>query len=96
MISPGFREVGASGRVYEREFVLDTLVKRHSEPREDPWEVRDFGARELEAGLWLVTYELDQDGRRSRRTTIWRRTGSGWLAEYHQGTLLSPTPDRPA
>ncbi len=93
--SPDFLEVGASGQVYDRDFVLDTLARRHSQPHDDRWQIHDFEARELSDDLWLVTYELDQDGRRSRRATIWRRTESGWMAEYHQGTLLPPTPEPP-
>ena len=86
MTSTDFSEVGASGRTYDREFVLNTLAERRSGPHDDPWRVHDFEARELSDRLWLVTYELDQDGRRSRRSTIWRQTEDGWVAEYHQGT----------
>lgn len=88
MTAPGFWEVGASGRVYTRDFVIETLVDRYSRPHEDVWVIHDFQARQLSDVLWLVTYELDQEGRRSRRATIWRRTPSRWVVEYHQGTLL--------
>lgn len=32
MMAAEFREVGASGRTYEREVILDTLEQRHREP----------------------------------------------------------------
>lgn len=89
LMSPHFWEVGASGTVYQREEVLDALADRFASPHDDDWELSDFAAREVATGLWLVTYELRQDRDRvSRRSTLWRRQGDGWLAEYHQGTLV--------
>ncbi|NAS20912.1 DUF4440 domain-containing protein [Herbidospora sp. NEAU-GS84] len=88
MTAPDFFEIGASGRLYSREFVLDTLAERHSRPHDDPWEVTDFTSRRLEGDTWLVTYLLDQDGRVSRRSTVWTWTADGWVARHHQGTLV--------
>ncbi|WBU38730.1 nuclear transport factor 2 family protein [Homoserinibacter sp. YIM 151385] len=89
LVSPAFWEVGASGAVYAREHVLDALAHRGDTPQDAGWTVSDFAARELSPGLWLATYALEQDaGRLSRRSTIWRREGGGWVAEYHQGTLV--------
>jgi len=92
MTAADFWEVGASGRVYARDFVIDTLVDRYATPHDDPWIIRDFTARPLGGSSWLVTYELDQSGRRSRRSTIWSRTADGWVARYHQGTLMADQP----
>ncbi len=83
-------EVGASGRVSDRELVLDVLEQRYADPQEDPWEVSEFAARKLSADTWLVTYRLDQAGRLSRRATVWRQDSDGWVAVYHQGTLMPP------
>lgn len=88
MTSSDYWEVGASGRVYGRESVVATLVECHSRPHEDRWIVRDFRVRRLAERVWPATYVLDQSGRRSRRATIWRQSGSAWVAEYHQGTLV--------
>ncbi|WP_212735257.1 DUF4440 domain-containing protein [Herbidospora galbida] len=87
MMAVDFFEVGASGRLYSREFVLSTLAERHSRPHDDPWTITEFTARRLEGDTWLVTYLLDQAGRVSRRSTVWTRTADGWVARYHQGTL---------
>ena len=86
MTSDDYWEVGASGRVYTRDFVIDTLVERYASPHEDAWVINDFEVRQLTGEVWLVTYELDQGGRLSRRATVWRRSEPGWIAEYHQGT----------
>jgi hypothetical protein len=89
MIDNGFWEVGASGRVYDRTFVLDELAKRHSARHEDKWEVRDFSCRYLGGQIFLATYLLKQGPRESRRSTLWRYDSRGWTAIYHQGTLVS-------
>jgi hypothetical protein len=89
MTDVAFFEVGASGRRYSREYVLDELEKRYSAPHEDAWETREFDCVELAADLYLFTYTLIQNGSRvTRRATIWRRTGEGWKAVYHQGTMV--------
>ena len=87
MIAPEFWEVGASGRRYSREFVLDTLEKRFEKSTEAVWEVGDFHCLEIATDNFLVTYTLVQGERRTRRATIWRRTSDGWQVVYHQGTM---------
>lgn len=87
MTDEHFREVGASGRVYARDFVLDNLELRYSSPHADIWEVAEFCCRALGGSLFLVTYVLTQGSRLSRRATLWRYAGD-WRALYHQGTLV--------
>ena len=90
MMAPEFREVGASGQEYSREFVLDVLEQRYAAPPKDVWETSDFRCQLLAADLYLLTYTLLQDGRRlTRRSTIWKRTESGWKIVYHQGTIVA-------
>lgn len=84
-----FWEVGASGRRYSRAAVLDTLEKRYAAPHTDVWEATGFHCRELAAEVYLLTYTLLQDNkRRTRRATVWQRTGEGWKIVYHQGTIV--------
>jgi hypothetical protein len=85
MTVPDFWEIGASGRCYSRDFVLVELAKRYSAPYEDVWETSDFACQELAPDLYLLTYVLLQNlSRRTRRTTIWQRTPSGWKAVFHR------------
>jgi hypothetical protein len=88
MTDPDFWEVGASGRIYSREFVLDTLENRAPDPDEAAWLTRDFLCRQIGADNYLVTYTLQQGKRVTRRATLWRQTAGGWLALYHQGTIV--------
>lgn len=84
-----FWEVGASGRRYSREFVLDELEKRQSAPHEDIWETSDFQCRRLSETTYLLTYTLLQCKERlTRRATVWQKTAEGWKILYHQGTIV--------
>jgi hypothetical protein len=89
MTAPEFREVGASGRRYDRRYVLDILEKRLENPVEDVWETSNFDCLELARDIYLVTYTLLQQKQRvTRRSSIWRRTVEGWKIVYHQGTVV--------
>ncbi|MFN8123183.1 MAG: DUF4440 domain-containing protein [Thermoleophilia bacterium] len=80
-----FREVGASGREYDREAVWAVLAER-ADRAEGGGEVRDLRVRHLGGDAWLATYTLHLPSRVSRRATIWERADDGWRAVYHQGT----------
>jgi hypothetical protein len=88
MTDPRFWEVGASGRRYSREYVLDTLEKRHQNPIEETWETQDFYCLEIGFDTYLLTYTLIQGERITRRSTLWRSTELGWKILYHQGTIV--------
>ncbi len=94
LAAPDFFEIGASGRIYTREFVMSTLEQRYTNPnyKDDLWETSDFHLRPLASATYLLTYTLIQHqstGKRlTRRTTIWRQSASGWQALFHQGTIV--------
>lgn len=89
MIAPEFREIGASGKAYDREYVLDVLERRHREPIAEQLRVSEFRCQYVAPDHYLATYLLDQSGRISRRATLWRSTRNGWKIVYHQGTLVT-------
>jgi hypothetical protein len=88
MTDANFWEVGASGRRYSRDYVLDLLETRAPDPAEASWITRDFQCREIAADNYLITYTLLQGSRVTRRATLWRRTTAGWQILYHQGTIV--------
>lgn len=89
-------EVGASGTPYSRAFILDELERRYAAPHEDIWETSGFGCRQLAPDVYLLTYTLVQNHtRRTRRSTIWRRTDDGWKIVYHQGTIVPDVSRQP-
>lgn len=89
MLAPEFWEIGASGTRYSRAFILQTLEDRHSKPVTESYVVKNFACQELSPNLYLATYQLDQSGRLSERSTIWRYINTAWLIVFHQGTLIS-------
>jgi len=89
MTSPDFWEVGASGRRYSREYVLDILEERLASPPDGAWQIEDFHCAEIASDNYLVTYTLNQGLRVTRRATIWRQAADGWQAVYHQGTVVA-------
>ncbi|MBI5671196.1 MAG: DUF4440 domain-containing protein [Chloroflexi bacterium] len=91
LIETSFREVGASGRPYSREQVLDELEKRCAHQTRHNWETRDCHCLEIASDNYLLTYTLRQGNRVTRRSTIWRQTSSGWKMVYHQGTIVADT-----
>ena len=89
MTDAQFCEVGASGRRYDRGYVLDLLEKRFENPGDDIWEVSDFQCLALSRDTYLVTYTLLQQKQRvTRRSSIWRRRDKVWQVVYHQGTVV--------
>ena len=88
MTEASFWEVGASGRRYSREYVLDVLEKRFEKPADDLWKADGFHCLEIAKDNYLLTYTLTQGERVTRRATIWRHTGNDWKIVYHQGTIV--------
>ena len=89
LIDADFWEVGASGRRYSADHVVETLVERYASPHADNWRAEGFHVLEIATDNFLLTYTLIQDEVRvSRRSTIWRRIGDDWKILYHQGTLV--------
>lgn len=88
LLCADFWEVGATGKIYDREFVLQTLDDRQKNPRNEAWETSDYHLRKIESHHYLVTYTLRQPTRVSRRATLWQSTEKGWLMIYHQGTVV--------
>ncbi|MFD3336425.1 DUF4440 domain-containing protein [Streptomyces sp. NPDC058700] len=92
LLDPEFVEVGASGRRWTYEEMLAGLPEMaggaEGGPRHEP---EAFTGVLLAPGVVHLTYETLLDGRRVRRSSLWRRdpgapAGSGLRMYYHQGT----------
>lgn len=81
-------EVGASGRIYDRDGVVEGLVARGKVPGDEHWVVSGARCAQLGRDTYALTYRLDQAGRLTRRLTLWRRDPDGWKIIYHQGTII--------
>lgn len=88
LLAPDFIEVGASGRRWDRDSVLQLLAQQADDQNSPAIKVHDLQARVVDHDLVQVFWDSDQGGLRARRTSLWRRMGGAWCQIYHQGTLL--------
>ncbi|MGW5422197.1 nuclear transport factor 2 family protein [Streptomyces sp. NPDC003943] len=92
LFDPEFIEVGASGRRWTYEEMVAALPTLHRTGA-DSHRIEASGMRGvlLAPGLVHLTYETEIDGRRARRSSIWRQGegDAGWRLYYHQGTPVS-------
>ncbi|WP_189235135.1 nuclear transport factor 2 family protein [Planomonospora parontospora] len=86
LMDPEFREIGASGRLWDRDSLI-TAISQDPDPLTAPIAVSDMEGRLLAPGLVHLTYVSEYDGRRARRSSIWRHSEQGWRLYFHQGTL---------
>ncbi|MGA2529441.1 MAG: nuclear transport factor 2 family protein [Acidimicrobiales bacterium] len=86
LLEPDFFEVGASGKLWTRSEMLGALTAE--EPDDYSIEVSEIEASPVGEGLVLVSYVSSRAGRRARRSSLWRESGSSWQIIFHQGTLL--------
>ncbi|WKV71213.1 DUF4440 domain-containing protein [Streptomyces sp. PCS3-D2] len=89
LLDPEFVEVGASGRRWDREAMLAALPDLEGGCAGGPrYEPAGLAGVELAPGLVHLTYETVIDGRRARRSSLWRLSedGTGWRMYYHQAT----------
>lgn len=84
-----FWEVGASGNVYTKQDVIETLLERYNDPDyQDIWETKNFTLTKIAPNHYLLTYVLIQNKTRvTKRSTIWRKVRGCWKILYHQGTI---------
>lgn len=86
LLAPDFLEVGASGRQWDRDSILDLLRDESTDESADPIEVHDLRGRVLAPGVVQVSWTSRRGDRSARRTSIWCERTSGWQQVHHQGT----------
>lgn len=90
LLHESFTEIGASGRTYTRDDILNNLP---SEPPADR-SLANFQARQLSTDIALTTYITTRTDRttnqthRARRSSIWIQTANTWQLIFHQGTPI--------
>jgi len=92
LLADDFREFGASGCHWSREAILDLLA---TEPAQPAPAVEDFAIQLIAPGTALVTYRTVRPQQSALRSSVWRRTKTGWQVFFHQGTKIpESTPGR--
>jgi ribonuclease HI len=82
VLHPAFREIGASGRWWDRATTLEML----RDADESSVAIEAFAIEELAPGLILATYDTAGE-RPARRSSIWVMDAGRWQVRFHQGTL---------
>ena len=85
-----FWEVGASGNLYTKQDVIETLLERYNDTdHQDIWEAKDFELTKIAPDNYLLTYILIQDKTRvTRRSTLWRKKNGDWKILNTCGTVI--------
>ncbi|MFI0813361.1 nuclear transport factor 2 family protein [Streptomyces echinatus] len=96
LLDPEFVEVGASGRRWSYEDMLAELPDMPGNSDEGPRYIPSgMTGVVLAPGVVHLTYETTIEGRRARRSSLWRRSGEGmgWRMYYHQATPVPSQDD---
>ena len=86
VLAEDFLELGRSGRVYNREQILNFSLDQIAAVLPRP----DFEARALSGDVALLTYNsavtIEGEVAHARRCSVWSRVADGWKLRFHQGT----------
>lgn len=89
LLAPDFHEFGTSGGELGYEGTA-ARVAEATDPTGEPILVEDMRGWLLADGLVMLKYVSENCGRRSNRTSLWRRVAPGhWQMFHHQGTLAA-------
>ncbi|CAM5578673.1 nuclear transport factor 2 family protein [Streptomyces aurantiogriseus] len=93
LLDPEFVEAGSSGRRYTYEDMPAWLPEHPGSSQGGPrYEPSAITGVVLAPGLVYLAYETDFDGRRARRSSLWRKRSeeTGRRMYHHQGTPVPP------
>jgi hypothetical protein len=82
LLHEDFREIGASGRLWDRAAIVAALA---GDPGEQA-RATEVTARFVSDRVVLITYTAERAGARSRRSSLWLDGDGGWRVLFHQGT----------
>ena len=89
LLAPDFHEFGASGGELGYRGTAE-LVAESTVPGGEPIKVEKMRGQLLADGLVMLKYTSESSGRRSNRTSLWRRVAPGrWQIFHHQGTITN-------
>ncbi|MGW2031085.1 nuclear transport factor 2 family protein [Streptomyces spinosus] len=93
LLDPEFVEVGGSGRRWTYEAMLAELPDHPGSSADGArYEPSEISGVLLAPGLVHLTFETVLGDRRTRHSSIWRRSdpAAGWRMYYHQATRVPP------
>ncbi|MCX5252873.1 nuclear transport factor 2 family protein [Streptomyces canus] len=85
LLHPEFHEFGASGRHWDRGSIIAALAGA-SDQEAGPITASGMKGTRLAPDVVHLTYDTEHNDGRAHRSSVWRRTTSGWLLYFHQAT----------
>jgi ribonuclease HI len=82
LLHPDYREVGQSGRLWDRDETVEALGEEAQ--RHEAFELLE--ASRLAPDLIQVLYRTESRNGSALRSSLWQRTGGRWRLRFHQGT----------
>jgi hypothetical protein len=95
LLAIDFVEFGSSGRIYDRDQVIDGLVQESSAPQVERT-AYEFSVHRLSEVVVLVTYRVSRrmlgGGEfQTLRSSVWQLREDRWQMVFHQGTPARTT-----
>jgi hypothetical protein len=84
LLHEDFQEIGASGRLWDRESIVAALAEEPGVATR----ASEVTARFVADQVVLVTYEAERAGVRSLHSSLWVGGDDGWRVLFHQGDVL--------
>ncbi len=88
-IDNSFKEIGASGKIYDKQDAVDCLTNKKEILERINWFFEKFEITQISENIILVNYilhqKIDEGWRKSYRLSIWKNN----FIFYHQGTLIN-------
>ena len=97
LLTEDFFEFESSGRTYHREDMISLLVQEGADEPREALSFDNYSLSPISANAVLLTYRTCRkrpDGLKGHvlRSSIWKRSESGWKMMFHQGTKAEAKP----
>lgn len=85
LLHPDYRGCGTSGRIQDRNAIIEALASRDASA-ERPVTASRMQGTQLAPDVVHLTFDTETGAHRAHRSSLWRLTDEGWLLYFHQGT----------
>ena len=80
-----FLEYGSSGRIYNKEIILERLPSSEF----SPVEIYDFSIFQISENFVQTRFKTKEKNRTSLRSSLWKKySDDDWKMIFHQGTVI--------
>jgi hypothetical protein len=97
LLADDFVEIGSSGRVFDKQKIIEALRDEAAEGRSPPQKADELTVRFIAENVALVTYRIVRrtsitgEEIQTLRSSIWKLIDGRWQMMFHQGTPARPS-----